>query len=361
MADVAIKPEIKVDPADSDVKLGDVEEFEEDTDLQFPAPDAKAWFARIPSELWQAWHQIYVNAPDNAQIEVGKMRVYNSEKEIVDDREQKIEIHLQSSISQTQKLPQKYALKIQTVGSNNTVVFSEKDLPGHSSRAFGRGRYNNNRSSGVNKNERYGKKTGYASAIPKQTALAPPIQHEAIVSPEVDSASFFQGLVDAMKVPASNRTTFQLGSDSRNLQQNRNSNAFSSFTTSSKPLKGKKKVPKEKAVRMDQEQLYDAVYKCFGRYRYWRLSAFRKELHQPEAFIKSTLDRVANLVRTGDFAGCYVLKPEYVHMMSIDQSQVKEESANIESAAEDGTDGGTGDELDDDDIVEMEDVKMENS
>lgn len=348
MADLAVKPEIKLDQGDGDIKLADVEEFEEDTDLQFPAPNSTSWFARIPEELWKSWKTIYDDAPEDAQIEIGKMRVYNGD-------DNKVELLLKQGMKETQALPQKYTLKITSTGYNNSIVFSEKDLPGHASKTYGRNRFLTSKPTGVNKGDRYTKKSGYSSAIPKQTALAPPIQHEATVSAQIDDADFFNGLASGMHVPSSSLTKFTSRNDGRNLQPGRN--AFSSFTTTSKPSKGKKK-PKEKAVRMDQQQLYDAIYRCFGKYKYWRLSAFRKELHQPEAYIKATLETVANLVRAGDFAGCWMLKPEYAQMQKIDQSQVKEESANIESAAEDGTDGGTGDELEDDDIGEMEDVKM---
>ncbi|QIW97073.1 hypothetical protein AMS68_002591 [Peltaster fructicola] len=350
MSEFAIKPEIKLDTDDGDAKLADVEEFEEDTDLQFPPSDLTSWFARIPEELWQSWKTIYDEAPDDAQIEIGKMRVYNGD-------DNKVELLLKQGTKETQALPQKYTLKITSTSYNNSIVFSEKDLPGHSSKSYGRNRYLTNKPAGINKVDRYNKKSGYTSAIPKQTALAPPIQHEATVSAQIDDADFF---TTGMQVPSSNLTKFTLRNDTKNLQPGRSNAVFSSFTTTSKPNNRKKK-PKEKAVRMDQQQLYDAIYRCFGQYRYWRLGAFRKELRQPEAYIKATLETVANLVRAGDFAGCWVLKPEYAQMMKIDQSQVKEERANIDSAAEDGTDGGTGDELEDDELGEMEDVKMGGS
>lgn len=362
MADVPVKPEIKLDPADDggDRTLADVEEFEEDTDLQFPTEGTIGWFARVPEGLWAAWHEAYKNAPDDSQLEIGKMRVYKDKGDGGDLSNQKIEMRLHDSVPQTRGLPQDYSLKIQTNGYSNTVVFSEKDLPGHATRTFGRNRHfgPGGRPTGVNKNDRYGGRKGrYASAIPKQTALAPQIQHEALVTASVDSASFFADLSNSMQ--SQTGTRFQLGVD-RKLQHGRNTGAFSSFTTSSKPLKGRKKPPREKAVRIDQDQMYDALYRCFRRYKYWSLKALRNELQQPEAYIKSSLETVANLIRSGDFATQWVLKPEYAPTAKVDPDEVKQESAVVESAGEDATDMGTGDELDDDDdLAEMEDVKMD--
>ena len=92
-----------------------------------------------------------------------------------------------------------------------------------------------------------------------------------------------------------------------------NLSTFSTFSTSARPggQGGNRKARKEKAVRVSQEALLDALYKCFRKYRYWSLKALRNELKQPEAYIKQTLEGIATLVRSGDFAMNYVLRPEY--------------------------------------------------
>ena len=96
----------------------------------------------------------------------------------------------------------------------------------------------------------------------------------------------------------------------------------------------------------------DAIHRAFSEYKYWSLKALRQRLHQPEDFIRKSLESIATLIRSGDFAMQYVLAPEYAASLDIGYDDVKDEAAQIES------DSDSGDDADDDDI-EMEDVKME--
>lgn len=61
---------------------------------------------------------------------------------------------------------------------------------------------------------------------------------------------------------------------------------------------------------MPQNELLDLIYACFRRYRYWPFKALKAELKQPEAYLKQTLEMVAHLVKSGDFAMTWELKPE---------------------------------------------------
>ncbi|KAL1583570.1 hypothetical protein WHR41_07696 [Cladosporium halotolerans] len=354
MADMAIKPEIKADPADSKEGLADVDEFEEDTDLYIPHDPPQGWLARVPPELWQAWSEMYNDAPaGDDKIKIGSLRVYENTEGSVD---QKLELHLEKSVQPTRDLPKTYNLKLQTSAYNNSVVFSEKDLPGHKSQAFGRNRYNPGKSAGINKNDRYNKEPakkigGYSSVIPKQTALAAKILHEANLVPVEDNEyykSLERTLTKAMQ-PKVN-TTFQLGLV-KGGQPGQQNNTFSSFTTTSRP-KGKKKAVKEKAVRMSQTEMFDALHRCFREFKYWSLKALRHRLNQPEAYIKSSLEQIGHLIRSGDFAMQYVLNPDYAASLNIKDGDVAAEAA--ESGESD-----SGEEADDDDM-ELEDVKMES-
>lgn len=354
MADTAIKSEVKADPAESKEGIAEVDEFEEDTDLHIPADPSQGWLARVPPELWQAWNDMYNDAPaGDEKIKIGNLRVY----EAVGDADRKLELHLESSVPQTSELPKKYQLKLQTSTYNNSVVFSEKDLPGHKSQNYGRNRHNAGKSAGINKNDRYNQQPakkigGYSSVIPKQTALAAKVLHEANLVPIEDNdyyKSLERTLTQAMQ-PKVN-TTFQTGLV-KGMQPGQQNNAFSSFTTTSKP-KGKKKAGKEKAVRMSQTEMYDALHRCFREYKYWSLKALRHRLNQPEVYIKSSLEQIGHLIRSGDFAMQYVLNPDYAASLDIKDGEVLDEAAKVESGESD-----SGDEADDDDM-ELEDVKME--
>jgi transcription initiation factor TFIIF subunit beta len=104
-------------------------------------------------------------------------------------------------------------------------------------------------------------------------------------------------------------------------------------------------------VRMEQTALYDAIHRCFSKYKYWSLKALRNELHQPEDYIRKTLESIGTLIRSGDFAMQYVLKPEYAASVHIKDEDVIADAAAVDSGDSDS--GGDGD-----DDMELEDVKM---
>ncbi|CAK3960144.1 Transcription initiation factor IIF subunit beta [Lecanosticta acicola] len=352
---VDVKPEIKVDSAD--IKLSDIDQFEEDTDLQLPSADAQSWLVKVSEDMWKAWNDIYTNtAVGTEPVEVGKLRVRRKPGE--PDR---IQIRLDNRFHQHKLLPRTYELEMKASTYNNTVVFSEKDLPGHRAQQYGGRRQQSGlKPSGIpNKNDRYGnRKPGtYASAIPKQTALAPRIVNEAVAKPVEDETSldFFKMQYD-VALNAGKKTNF-----SNDVYKNYTRNSafgFSVGSMTSKPNKSKKKQPKEKAVRISKEELLDNLQQCFQQYQYWPLKALRERLQQPEAWIKEVLDEIAYAVRSGDYVGTYKLNESSARLLQIQDGDLKAEAAPIKNES----DQGTGDELgeaDDDDVDEFEDVKME--
>ncbi|KXL46646.1 hypothetical protein M433DRAFT_65377 [Acidomyces richmondensis BFW] len=352
-----VKPEIKVDGAEGP-DMADIDEFEEDTDLYIPGPDQQAWLIQVPKDLWQAWAQVYEEAPEDTAIEIGKMRVYKPPEGEQDMRKQKIHIHLAEHLPQHENILKKYEMKVTHSTYSNVCVFSEKDLPNH--RAAGPGknrRLQPNRPSGIpSKSERYGR---FRSMVTKQTALAPPIVHVVKATHLEDEAyhAHMKRLWDAHVAPKS-RATYIEGVDRRMHPGMSNLSSFNTFGLSSRPgAKGGRKtgkIIKDKAVRMEKGDLMSALERCFRKYKYWPMKALRNELRQPEAWIKENLDEIATLVRSGDFAMNWVLKPEYANVVK-EGDEVKEEVAKVES----GTDG-TGDEMDgEDDLGDFEDVKME--
>ena len=125
------------------------------------------------------------------------------------------------------------------------------------------------------------------------------------------------------------------------------------------------KAQDHKAARIPQNELLDLIYDCFKRYGYWSMKALKAELNQPEAYLKSTLEKVAELVKSGRFAMTWTLKSEN----KIDQYANLEGVEELAPDAGFGGDGAndlfdendegggmmTGDDEDEDD-VKMEDV-----
>ena len=372
MADTTVKPEIKLDPAaSSPPTLANLEEFEDDTDLHIPPTGAdgpQAWLVKVPQHLWQAWNEIYRNSADETPIEIGKMRVWHL-KEGESPLEQRAQIRLNPGVPQHVELLKNYDLDIKTNGYSNTVVFSEKDLPGHSNRSGKQFRSSRNnlttagKPTGIpSKDSRYGQPTKpgyYRTAIPKQTALAPLIHHVADAAP-VQDASYYAHFAKTynQSLQPKKKTTFQTGIDKTLHPGASNLTTFSTFGLTSRPS-GRKPAPKEKAVRMEQGELIDRIYQCFRRYRYWSLKALKNELRQPESFIKQTLESIAVLVRSGDFAMNYKLRDEYAVTANIRDEEVKEETAMVKSEDEGSeAEDGEMEEEEEGEGEDFEDVEM---
>nr|POF26097.1 transcription initiation factor iif subunit beta [Quercus suber] len=357
-----IKPEIKVDPvAGSSTAMADIEEFEDDIDLQIPTEGGQAWLVKLPRDVWQVWNDMYGDQPEDQPVEIGKLRVFN-EKEGDDPLKRKIQIRLLDVPSHAD-LPKNYDVKLTANGYNNTVVFSEKDLPGHRAPRFNRHNRHLNKPAGtptgiLTKQERYGNRTGYKSAIPKQTALAPMVHHECLAAPIEDDAYFahLSRRWEASAHPQA-RVQYNTGID-RSMHPGISS--LSVFNTASRSTGLKKKgPPKEKAVRMEREDLIDAIFKCFTQWRYWPLKSLTQHLHQPTEAVKSVLDDVALQIRAGDFNNTWQLKPEFATM-----AEAKHGNADIKDEAAEVRDDGSEDDDDEsalEDEDEFEDVKMGGS
>ena len=89
------------------------------------------------------------------------------------------------------------------------------------------------------------------------------------------------------------------------MQTSMNEDAFIYTGTSAALRKARQD---NKATRMDETALLDELAKAFQEYRYWPMSALKKRLKQPEAWLKEVLGKIAVLVRTGQAANHYMLK-----------------------------------------------------
>ena len=114
---------------------------------------------------------------------------------------------------------------------------------------------------------------------------------------------------------------------------------------------------------MPQNELLDLIIDCFKRYNYWSLKTLKAEVNQPEAYLKQTLEMVAQLVRQGPHAMKWQLKPEsrlsaFTNVQPYEQAQ--EETApeigyNLDGASDIG-DFGEENISDDDEDIKLEDV-----
>lgn len=100
---------------------------------------------------------------------------------------------------------------------------------------------------------------------------------------------------------------------------------------------------------MPENELLDKIFNCFHRYTYWSMKALRAAVPQPEAYLRQTLEKVAELHKSGRFANQWSLKAEY----SKGLASTNEAAPDADLEADVDMDGG-----DDEDDVKMEDVSF---
>ncbi|KAK4983663.1 hypothetical protein LTR66_006504 [Elasticomyces elasticus] len=339
---------IKQDPENYTSPMALDEDIYEDTgELAMGLKEgSKAWLAKVPASLWMAWSQLDEDQP----IHLGVMRVYNHQPG-EDESNQKIKLMLRPDLHCHSDIPKQYHAKINSLSYNNTCVFSEKDQPGYKNRKTAEQKrenipYSRSNYSGVDKQKRY------KTSIPKQTSLVG-FAISSITATPVENAEFRRYNEKVLRAAMQKKKTAGLRIDdafnSSLNATNVTNNKFATFVRQHQTSKGPKRKPvREKAVRIPENQLIDALISCFRTHNYWSLKALRQHLDQPTAYIKSVLERIATLVRSGPFAMNYMLNPEFKASLQIDMTQVKDEAAKVESGAE--TDVESEEDL------EMEDV-----
>lgn len=103
-----------------------------------------------------------------------------------------------------------------------------------------------------------------------------------------------------------------------------------------------------KTARMPENDLLDLIFACFSEFRYWSMRALRAQIPQPEIYLRQTLEKVADLHRSGKFANHWELKVENRRSDS-SMAEVKASEFVDEGAAESDSGG-------EEDDVKMEDV-----
>lgn len=88
-----------------------------------------------------------------------------------------------------------------------------------------------------------------------------------------------------------------------------------------------------RSVKWEESVLMDRIFDLFKTYKYWRMESIKQHIHQPNDFLRATVQKVADFVKSGPFFNCYALKPEY---------QFRAVGAQEQSAPE-PVEGGDGD------------------
>jgi transcription initiation factor TFIIF subunit beta len=363
-------------------QLDEEDIYEDAGDLDFSQADQNAWLVRLPNYVWDSWSKI----GEDEEIRLGTVRM-----EPGADGKQKVNFAL-SSVNNcadyyqvslllateppaNRGLPREYTMAVTNAASSNTFIFSEQDLPQKSFKGKGPGRNVDSKNSkdrlapGDRRQwERYSRYQPYIrKPIPKQTALTGAVKHEVSCYP-VENAEFMRIMAqrnrDALK--PKHQTMFVPMQKIKDAQKMMapgtlgGSGGMENFikTASSRATKASQD---NKATRMPRNELRDAIFACYRKYNYWSLKSMKAELHQPETWLKENLEQVAVLVRSGQFALTYTLKPEYREgeLSSLSNDMAPESSYGYDGAGD--VKGEQDDELEDYlDDDEDEDDKMED-
>lgn len=66
-----------------------------------------------------------------------------------------------------------------------------------------------------------------------------------------------------------------------------------------------------RAARVEKSVLIDKLLDLFKLHRIWGLRDLKAKVNQPESYLRSTLDEIAYMHRSGDFNGKWELRDEY--------------------------------------------------
>jgi len=364
MADIHIKPDPEAAGA-SPGAFSDEDIYEDAGDLDFSKAAQNLWLMRLPKYVWDNWSQI----KDDEEIRLGTVRV-----ETTPSGQQEIGLLLSPSEDANQGLPREYRMAITNAATINTFIFTEQDLPdrGTKGKAAVRGSQPGNRPAKSDRKpwDRYPRYQPYLrKPIPKQTSLVGAVKHEVNCLP-VENAEFSKIMAERnreamrpkvktvvipikdLKGESNIYVPGTLGSTGPNT-------SFIRTATS----KATKVAQDNKAARMPRNELLDAIFQCFRKYNYWSLKTMKAELNQPEAYLKQVLESVAVLVRSGQFAMTYTLKPEnrLADAVDLNSDSMAPDQGSFDGAVDDKT----GQDEDMEEYMKMDDededdVKMED-
>ncbi|KAL1988997.1 hypothetical protein VTN96DRAFT_5760 [Rasamsonia emersonii] len=309
-------PYIKPDPDSREAHAGalsDEDIYEDAGDLDFSQAGQNVWLTRIPKSLWEHWSKL----DDDEEIQIGTIRVEGDPTDI-----KRVSLRLNEHPG-NKDIPKDYILKRQNVNPDNTsypvqnsYIFTEKDLPGYKNRVdvlFGEARsmlYESMKREARKKTHKKKWEPYVRKTIPKQTAIVAKVRDEFNCIPVENEE--YQRISEARALEAlkpKRETKFVPKITGKMLQpKNVVPGDKGAFVQATKPVKPR--TQENKTTRMPQNELLDLIYECFREYKYWPFKALKARLQQPESYLKQTLEMVAHLVKSGDFAMTWELKPE---------------------------------------------------
>ncbi|KFA64431.1 hypothetical protein S40285_01045 [Stachybotrys chlorohalonatus IBT 40285] len=365
MADPAL---IKTEPTASPAPIDEEDLFEDAGDLEFYDKNAPnncfetLYLARIPKYMWDAWQKLTERLGDDDEIQIGTLRTWN---ESVQDANAeggarevtKLRMLLQPNCPEHQSLPREYDLDVLDRNVNNHFIFSEEDLPGFKARNKARADaakagiptslLNKPKGGGVEKpsyDRRSRYQPYYRKAIPKKTKVFGKVHYDVRVEPRNQQEEerllarrIFEAENNKSKLKIISRNKATTIANAGNIGSVNWGTNFGKNAQTVKPKKGEVL----KAARIPKDQLLDLIFDCFRQYQYWSMKALRQRTQQPDSYLRSVLEEVAVLNKSGSFANHYCLNEAY-------REQAGNESK--EAAAEAVDDGA------DDEGEEMEDV-----
>jgi transcription initiation factor TFIIF subunit beta len=344
---------VKNEPGMDDMEMADIDEvggYEDDTgELIFPKALQTGWLVRVPKDLWTMLSQV----DDDQEVQLGEVRVWK-DRDVKGKETETIRLNLNPQIPKTDLtlIPKQYDLTSQVSAPKNTFVFSEKNLPGFRPRHLGGGRASSSQDilrsvdsrEGSVKIEKRGPRT-----IPKRTEYLGAAEKELVCTPR-DNTEYRH--IETLKraKDAAARTSFI--NDETAAKRLHNEGMQTGLGDENFIYTGitKKRAQENKATRMPESALIDALQKAFQRYKFWPMSSLKKEFQQPEAWLKEVLGKIAVLVRTGQAANYYMLRPENQDIgadIDVLEQAVKSEELAPEVKGEDD---------EDDEDVDFEDV-----
>jgi len=268
-------------------------------------------------------------------------------------------------------VPIEYDLAVRDA-PKSAFVFSEKNLAGFRPSMLGRNRLDRSRPGDrsaspyrIDKSKQRGPRT-----VPKHTTFLANPAHEVNCNPREttewqqiqEKKKQDQEFRKALEKRRADISASEIQKDSVAAQA-----AFSKFVVAD----NKKKVrPQEnKATRLPEKDLLDALAKCFSRYKFWGIDALRQETDQPEAWLREVLQKIAVRVTSGQAVNTWTLKADAANLINVDYSQIvkeedlakakeediiREKSSLSDVDMEDFRDG-------DEDDMELEEVLIDNS
>ncbi|OJJ46126.1 hypothetical protein ASPZODRAFT_133124 [Penicilliopsis zonata CBS 506.65] len=307
-------PYIKPDPDSKEAAMAGFEDdiYEDAGDLDFSNAAKDVWLSRIPRPLWEHWSKL----DDDEEIQIGTIRIEGPLNDI-----KRVSLRL-ADRPDNKEIPKDYILQRQTIGAENashatqnTFMFSERDLPGNENRMviFGEARsalYESMKRDARRKDRKRKWEPYVRKTIPKQTALQGRVNEEFNCLP-VENEEFRRiSEKRALEALKPKRETMFIDRVPGKLLQSRHALPGDRATFVQQTKQPKARTQENKSTRMPRNELVDLLYQCFREYRYWPFKSLRARLNQPDAYLKETLELIAHLVKTGDFANTWELKPE---------------------------------------------------